>query len=260
METLDVRAELGRLRAQVDLAWDVEDGFLGSAGLAPGDHLLDVGCGPGFFAERVARGRLAGGRVTGVDVDPALLALARERLDGEGLPVVFVEGTGARLPLADGAVDFSYARFLFQHLSNPGDVLAEMVRVTRPGGVVAVVDTDDGSLLVHPAPEGFEEFLEASGRAQRDRGGDRLVGRKLASLLVEAGLSETRATARVLGTDRLAPRDFVAITLGFKAAVTGPPWLPEGRAAAIVRELERLAATPGFFGHALAYGAWGRVR
>ena len=259
MEALDEDVELRRLKAQVDLARPLEDEFLELAGVKPTDHLLDVGCGPGFFAERVAREWLTQGRVTGVDVDPALLDIAAARLDDSGLPVEFMLGTAVRLPLDDDQVDVAYARFLFQHLAEPAVVLAEMARVVRPGGIVAVADTDDGSLVVHPEPSGFGELLEASARAQQARGGDRHVGRKLKSLLCEAGLQDVRAHVRALTTERVPPEAFVGLTLGFKTRVIGPPHMEAGRAGEIVAELRTLTGLPGFFGHALGYGAWGRV-
>ena len=259
METLDEDVELRRLKAQVDLVRPLEEEFLAMAGLEPDHHLLDVGCGPGFFAERVAREQLPRGRVTGVDVDPNLLTIARSRLAGSGLRVAFVKGTAVRLPLDDDQVDIAYARFLFQHLADPGVVLAEMARVVRPGGVVAAVDTDDGSLVVHPEPEGFAELLAASAAAQRDRGGDRHVGRKLKQLLHDAGLCDVRTHVRALTTDLIPPAAFVGMTLGFKTEVIGPPWMDRGRSTAVLTELQALSAGPGFFGHALGYGAWGRV-
>lgn len=260
METLDAAAELERLRIQVELVKDLEDGFLAEAALPPAGRILDVGCGPGFFSERIAREHLGpGGAVIGVDVDASLIEVARHRLAGSDLPVEFRLGTAVRLPLEDDSVDFSYARFLFQHLSTPRSVLDEMIRVTRPGGTVAVVDTDDGGLVVHPEPDGFQDLLRASYDAQTQRGGDRRIGRKLLGLLGSAGLQDPGVSVRPLTTDHLAPAHFVAITLGFKAGVLGPPHMERERALQIQGALRAAAEEPGFFGHALGYGAWGRV-
>ena len=259
MEMLDEDVELRRLKAQVELTHPLEDEFLDMAGVRPTDHLLDVGCGPGFFAERLAREWLHEGRITGVDVDPGLLELARTRLAGSGLRVDFVAGTAVRLPLDDDQVDVAYARFLFQHLAEPEVVLREMIRVVRPGGIVAVTDTDDGSLVVHPAPEGFGELLAASAEAQRDRGGDRHVGRRLKRMLCSAGLDGVHGHVRALSTELVPASAFIGMTLGFKTRVIGPPHMEKGRSEAILAELERLGEQPGFFGHALGYGAWGRV-
>lgn len=259
MEQLDAAAEVARLEAQVRLVKPLEDDFVAAAGLSADAWLLDVGCGPGFFAERAARELVPQGRVTGVDVDPSLLALARARLKDSGLALDFVEGTGVRLPLPDDAVDFTYGRFLVQHLSDPVAVLREMVRVTRPGGTIALVDTDDGALLVHPQVDGFDELIRASGQAQRDRGGDRRVGRKLKALLLAAGAEDARTRLYPFTSEQVGPVDFLHVTTGFKAGVLGPPYIQPERLAQIARALEDATQHRGFFGQALGYAAWAKA-
>ena len=162
-----------------------------------------------------------------------------------------------RLPIDDAQVDFAYARFLLQHLTEPGVVLRDMRRVTRPGGVVGLVDTDDGSLIVHPAPDGFDELVEASFQAQRSRGGDRHVGRKLRSLLIEAGLVDVHVRVYPFTSESVGAVDFLRVTTGFKAGVLGPPWITPERLAQITQGLSEAIAEPGFFGQAMGYAAWG---
>ncbi len=259
MEQLDADAEVARLEAQVRLVTPLENDFLAAVGLPPDAWLLDVGCGPGFFSERAARDLVPQGRVTGVDVDPSLLALARERLAGSGLAVDFVEGTGVRLPLPDDSVDASYARFLLQHLTDPGVVLREMVRVTKPGGTVCLVDTDDGALLLHPPVDGFDELLRASYQAQKARGGDRHVGRKLKALLLEAGGVDAGVRLYPFTSEQVGAADFLRVTTGFKAGVLGPPHIATERLKQISAALEQAQQVPGFFGHAMGYAASARV-
>ncbi len=259
MEQLDAEAEVARLEAQVRLVRPLENDFLLAAGLSPDAWLLDVGCGPGFFAERAARELVPEGRVVGVDVDSSLLEVARARI-GESLSnLELVAGTGVRLPVDDAQVDFSYARFLMQHLADPAAVVREMQRATKPGGVVGLVDTDDGSLLVHPAPAGFDELVEASFRAQQARGGDRHVGRKLKALLAEAGLVDVQVRLYPFTSESVGAADFLRVTTGFKAGVLGPPWISAARLKEVTEGLERVMAEPGFFGQAMGYAAWGRV-
>lgn len=262
IEDLDAEAELRRLEAQVRLVVPVEHRVLREIGVRPEATFVDVGCGPGFFAERAASELLdsgaRGGRVIGVDVDEKLVWLARKRAEGLGLPLEYVVGAGAKIPLDDAVADITYARFLFQHLEHPLEVLAEMVRVTRPGGLVAIVDTDDGSLLMHPEPVGFGRLVDASGRAQMARGGDRRVGRKLKRYLAAVGLVETSARVHPFTTEELGVDAFLEITLGFKAGVLRPPFISAAEIEETVEDLDRVRATPGFFGHALGYLAWGR--
>jgi SAM-dependent methyltransferase len=101
-------------------------------------HWLDVACGPGIVSRALAP-RV--GRVTGVDVTPAMVELARAESGAAGLTnVAFMLGDVAHLDLPDDAVDGALCRFAFHHIPVPGRVLAEMARVVRPGGWLIVSD------------------------------------------------------------------------------------------------------------------------
>ncbi len=109
-----------------------------------GSHVLDIGCGPGV--DTVALGHIVGadGRVVGVDYDGEMIALADQRAQAEGVAgwVEHLTGDAAALPFADRTFDAVRAERVFQHLPAPERVLAEMVRVTKPGGVILLMDTD----------------------------------------------------------------------------------------------------------------------
>jgi SAM-dependent methyltransferase len=109
-----------------------------ASGAGPDDTVLDVACGPGLVVAAFAR---AVRHATGIDVTPAMLAQARTLAAEAGLSnVTFREGDVAHLPWADGTFSVSVSRFAFHHFERPGAVLAEMRRVTRPGGRVVVCD------------------------------------------------------------------------------------------------------------------------
>jgi ubiquinone/menaquinone biosynthesis C-methylase UbiE len=262
MEDLNAEAELRRLEAQVRLVVPAEHRLLKEIGVRPGDTFIDLGCGPGFFAERAARELLdsgaRGGRIVGVDVDEKLIWIARKRAEDLGLPLEYLVGGGAEIPLDADLADITYARFLFQHLEHPEPVIEEMIRVTRPGGLVAILDTDDGSLVMHPEPVGFRRLIDASGRAQNARGGDRHVGRKLKRYLAAAGLDDVSAKVHPFTTEEVGAGPFLEITVGFKAGVLRPPFITPAEIEETVADLDRVRETLGFFGHALGYLAWGR--
>jgi SAM-dependent methyltransferase len=103
-----------------------------------GTDVLDVACGAGHVAEQVAPHVR---RVVGLDLTRMLLRLAAERLAAAGHPNVFLcEGDAQRLPFPDGVFDLVYSRAALHHFTRPGVQVAEMARVCRPGGVVAVSD------------------------------------------------------------------------------------------------------------------------
>lgn len=92
-----------------------------------GAVLLDVGGGPGYFADAFGR---AGARYFAVDAD--LGELSAKTAPGPNT----VLGSGVALPIADAAVDICYSSNVLEHVSDPTRMAEEMVRVTRPGGVV----------------------------------------------------------------------------------------------------------------------------
>jgi len=108
--------------------------FLASRVPADGGHVLDVATGTGLVADLLVR---AGHAVTGVDQSEEMLALARRRFDGQ---VTLVEASAEALPFADGSFDHLTFTYLLRYVDDPGAVLAELARVVRPGGTVAMLE------------------------------------------------------------------------------------------------------------------------
>jgi SAM-dependent methyltransferase len=165
--------------------------------LTPGISLLDIGCGPGTltadFAERVAPGR-----VTAVEPGEAALGLARAEAARRGLGTVdFVATDVHNLDLPDGGFDVVHAHQVLQHVADPVRALREMRRVCRPGGVVAVRDSDYAAFAWFPAVPALDEWLALYRAAARANGGEPDAGRRLLSWARAAGFSDVAPAASV---------------------------------------------------------------
>lgn len=104
------------------------------AGAAPGQSVLDVGCGTGVVAITAAR---AGANVRGLDLSPVLLEEARRNADLAGVAIEFSEGDVEALPYLDGAFDMVLSQFGHMFAPRPEVAVAEMLRVLKPGGRIA---------------------------------------------------------------------------------------------------------------------------
>lgn len=141
------------LRAGAESEIAARDEYVRLLGVAPGERVLDVGCGSGAVTRTLAQKVVPGGRAIGVDTSPALLKVARELADKAGLAAVieFKEGDCRALPFPDASFDAVVAATTLSHVPDAGRALSEMVRVTRPGGRIGVFDLDgDLTLFAHP--------------------------------------------------------------------------------------------------------------
>jgi ubiquinone/menaquinone biosynthesis C-methylase UbiE len=189
-------AELGRLRRQSDELARHSAVLLDRAGLRPGQAAADLGCGPsgilGLLAGRVG----PAGRVTRLEIDPAIAVLAREFAAEHGLANVdIVPGDARSTGLPPGSFDLVHARTLLINVAEPAGVVAEMVRLARPGGWVVSLEPDGPISVCYPPHPAWDRLLELSMSMHGQDGADLLIGRRLPGLFRQAGLTEVGVEA-----------------------------------------------------------------
>ena len=117
--------------------------------LAPGMDVLDAGCGTGLETVRLAGLVAPSGRVVGVDASERFLEEARRRAAGLALPIDYRRSDAQQLPFPDKTFDVARAERLFPYLPNPEGALSELVRVTKPGGAVALIEPDFETVTIN---------------------------------------------------------------------------------------------------------------
>ena len=162
-----------------------------TAGLSEGMQALDLGCGTGAVTREMAA-IVGPGRALGVDQSRERIAEAVRMAAERDLEIAFACHDAHALELPTATFDFAWSRFLFEYLEQPQRVLAEMVRVTKPGGIVAVADLDGQLQSFHPLSSADEACLAGTLRALRTSGFDPDVGRKLYGWFRSAGLTAIR--------------------------------------------------------------------
>jgi SAM-dependent methyltransferase len=164
-------------------------------GLAPGERLIDVGCGLGEAAIALAEDLGEGGEVVGIDVSESMLRVARSNASAARCRVRFTVGDAASLDEPDDSFDAARSERTLQWLADPAAAVAEMVRVVRPGGRVSLIDTDWSTFAIDVGDDTLAALVRDGMRTERHRPSN--VGRRLHDLLAAAGclrLARTEAT------------------------------------------------------------------
>ena len=163
--------------------------------LHPGMTVLDLGCGPGTITTGIAR-LIAPGRVIAVDNEPAVIEIAEANARTQGIDNIdFQVMDGYDLALEDDSIDFAHAHQVLQHVSDPVAILSEMVRVTKPGGVIAVRDSDYSSFAWYPKSPELDRWMTLYQATARGNGGEPDAGRYLLAWAHQAGLREVASTS-----------------------------------------------------------------
>jgi SAM-dependent methyltransferase len=181
-------AEIARLDGQAAAIAPPTALPLQAAGIGPGMRVLDVGTGLGHVAFAAAELVGPGGAVVGVDQSARLLEVAEARREAAGLEHVRFEAGDARTFSAEDPFDAVVMRLLLFHLPDAVEVVRHHAAALRPGGVMLVIDADNGASRAEPPVALVDTVLDWIERGFRSAGADPRIGTRLGVLLGEAGL------------------------------------------------------------------------
>lgn len=203
--------ERQRLQWQGGVLGPLTERFLRGAGIAPGMHVLDVGCGVGDVSLLCAELIGPTGRVVGLDRDPAALDVARERARTAGMDhVTFVAGD-AQAPPVDGPFDAVVGRLILMYLPDPDAALRILSSRLRPAGIVAFHEADFTLARSLPVAPLFDQAVEWFRQTAMHSGAEIQMGLKLPQVYRAAGLP--------------FPRLFPAQLVGGGPDFIGYPWV-----------------------------------
>jgi ubiquinone/menaquinone biosynthesis C-methylase UbiE len=234
--------------------------------LHAGQRVLDAGCGPGAQLGLLFDAVAPGGSVTGLDLDDDNLevaaALRPDRVASGSLRIT--SGDITRLPFDTASFDASWTSLVLHHVDDPSAAVRELARVVSPGGLVAVLDGDDGASFpfLPWSPELEHRVRDAVMRGAAENYGGALdytylpyLGRELPRLLREAGLTDVsvRPVADI-DTAPLDPHRETELQEWFRGWVDGRlrDYLAPRDRAAILNLVDRenpgyLLGSPDFF-------------
>lgn len=237
---IDAESEVKRLQQQANLLADAEAAAFVQSGLPETGRVLDLGCGPGYFAARLSE-RRPGLTIYGIDVDELCLKKAREHITA-------IKGNARQLPLRAESLDFAYARLALRHIASPQDVIASVHVALKPGARFVIEEVDDASHVVFPEPALFGTVLQARHDAMQRSGGDPYIGRKIPKLLVEAGFTGITAIPLAVCSTQIGRDRFADVVMSAFAASTASELVTQDELSQLRASIERWKSDETAFG------------
>ncbi len=204
------------LDAQARAIWPQEAPLFDRYAIPPNAQILDAGCGTGEISSRLAE-RFPSARVLGADIVDAHLDLARERYVRLAPRLTFEHQSVFELPAPDASFDLTVCRHVLHSIPHADRVIAELVRVTRPGGYLHLIPEDYGMLHFQRSEVDPSDFWHAAPASFGEKTGtDLFSGRNAFGILKSLGLEGIAVDYVVVDTIRVARETFAAILAAWR--------------------------------------------
>jgi arsenite methyltransferase len=213
-------------------------------GAQPGDDILDVGCGPGFYCLELSKIVGSSGSVVGVDSSPAMLQLAGARCAGRD-NVELAEGEATAVPVESGTFDGAVCVQVLEYVSDVDAAVAELHRALRPGGRAVIWDVDWATVSMHSQDSALTTRVL---RAWDEHLADPSLPRTLGAHLRSAGFEDVRVEAHAFAANGRDPESYGAALVPFIATfVAGRQGISEVEAEAWGAEQRELMERDEFY-------------
>lgn len=235
--------EIERLHIQARAMAPDAAAMLDRIGVGPGWTCLDLGCGPGGITDLLSSRVGSRGHVLGLDMDEAFVAHARTTAPGN---VEFRVGDAFGSELASGSFDLVHMRFVASTAGQPERLLAEAMRLARPGGTVALQEPDGSTLNCHPPHPAWDQLKAALLGAFSGVGADLELARRLYGLALQAGLTDIQYRTCLLAVRSVDPMvDYLPATVeSLRGTIIRLSLLSEDELAAALAACRRHLAQP----------------
>lgn len=179
--------------------------------LHTGSRVLEVAPGPGFFAVELAK--LGSFRITGLDISPTFVDIAKETARKAGMDIDFRLGNASAIPFPDSSFDFIYCSAAFKNFTEPVKALEEMYRVLLPGGEALIEDLRKDASL-----DEINSYVKQSGRTWFDAWMTKLAFR---SMLLKRAYTKSDFQQMARQT-RFGACDVTVSSIGLQVCLTKP--------------------------------------
>lgn len=255
-------SEHARLLAQCEICRPQAERLFERLGIGAGQRALDLGCGPLGVLDLLSARVGSTGEVVGLDNEPRMIEFAERTIAERGLTnVTLVQGDARSTGLPANYFDLAHERLVLINVPTPRAVVAEMIRVVRPGGWIAVENVDMTGWSCEPSHPAWTTLFDALIAAWQAAELDPFIGRRMPALLRDAGLIDISvdAHARIWRCDDRYQRLLLTFIGIFHDRIISGGLLGADQLDRLTAELhEHLRRSDTFVIYSLFFQAWGR--